>query len=697
MPLSPADYAAPSLQNAPEAAAEPAEAAAPAAPAAKPDLKKLVAFAGDHFGVDPNVLAGMIMKESSLQDDVISGQRKSSAGAVGIAQFMPDTAKKYGVDPTDTVQSVMGMAAYLRDNLQKFDGDYAKSIAAYNWGENRAALNGPDWQKSAPAETRDYVDFVQQFASAQRDRAAQKSLPADMVPSSAGAGRGTVNPALASDAPAPTSAASRDDSDPGQEAIYDPMTGLQVGSAAAPTGNWGAAGAGRGLINPGTDPVDRQNQDLNLGSGQLWRDLKGSAGQTGGLVASSGAFAGAAEYRAMRTTMSAFDAADSGALSTDAARTQNPVVRNYLYSDADGRAAMRTDVMANMQRDVGFVHGALAAKKDYEAYAASQFGDGGILNFTDIRTATGFANWAVRTGVANSTTMAATLVAATVGGVPGLALAETVMASGDINSGRADFVDHALDPKRFGSADRQADAVALQADPLKDPVTNYLARQGAAHGRADARLHRRRHAARPGRPAGPAGGPGRRGSGRPRLRQAPAQGPRKGHGRAGRHRGPDPGGQQPRQRRLLWRARPDPERRRREADSQLGRRRCGDGPDGIGRQRGPRRPAHGAPDRGAAERRRRWRHRRRRGAGAAQGRTQPRRPAHQLHRARLGQRPGRAGADRRSPYACRGGRAGRHEGHPCRRIKCTCRPICRTHSSRRRSRRRKPGGCGTWR
>gem|GEM_PF-6909317 len=94
MPLSPADYAAPSLQNAPEAAAEPAEAAAPAAPAAKPDLKKLVAFAGDHFGVDPNVLAGMLMKESSLQDDVISGQRKSSAGAVGIAQFMPDTAKE---------------------------------------------------------------------------------------------------------------------------------------------------------------------------------------------------------------------------------------------------------------------------------------------------------------------------------------------------------------------------------------------------------------------------------------------------------------------------------------------------------------------------------------------------------------------------------------------------------------------------
>lgn len=174
MQLSPSDYAAPSLEDDTEPAAEVATgrttAAAPAPAGKTPDLKKLVAFTAEHFGVDADVLAGMIMRESALRPDVISGQRKSTAGAVGIAQFMPGTAERYGIDPTDVTQSIIGMGAYLRDNLQKFNGDYDKAIAGYNWGENRKALESDAWRESAPQETREYVDFVREFAAQLKGR-----------------------------------------------------------------------------------------------------------------------------------------------------------------------------------------------------------------------------------------------------------------------------------------------------------------------------------------------------------------------------------------------------------------------------------------------------------------------------------------------------------------------------------------------
>jgi hypothetical protein len=173
MRLTPSDYAAPSLQDDTEPAAEEggqSPAATPAPAGQQPDLKKLVAFTADHFGVDADVLAGMIMRESMLRPDVLSGQRKSTAGAVGIAQFMPKTAERYGIDPTDVTQSVIGMGAYLRDNLQKFDGDYDKAVAGYNWGENRDAFKSQDWLQSAPDETRQYVEFVRDFAAALKGR-----------------------------------------------------------------------------------------------------------------------------------------------------------------------------------------------------------------------------------------------------------------------------------------------------------------------------------------------------------------------------------------------------------------------------------------------------------------------------------------------------------------------------------------------
>ena len=116
--------------------------------------------AAEAFKVDPDILKSMAHAESGFSPDVISGKRLSSTGAIGLMQFMPDTAKRYGIDPLHPEQAIFGAAKYLRDNLDKFNGDYAKAVAAYNTGENRAYFDKPDWHKSLPSETLGYVDKV---------------------------------------------------------------------------------------------------------------------------------------------------------------------------------------------------------------------------------------------------------------------------------------------------------------------------------------------------------------------------------------------------------------------------------------------------------------------------------------------------------------------------------------------------------
>lgn len=116
--------------------------------------------AGDEYGVDPDVLRAMAFAESRFRPDVISGQVKSRTGATGLMQFMPGTAERFGINPLDPVESIFGAAAYMRSNLEKFDGDYGKAVAAYNLGENRKAYDADDWKDRLPAETRGYLDTV---------------------------------------------------------------------------------------------------------------------------------------------------------------------------------------------------------------------------------------------------------------------------------------------------------------------------------------------------------------------------------------------------------------------------------------------------------------------------------------------------------------------------------------------------------
>lgn len=89
----------------------------------------------------------------------------SPAGAEGHFQFMPATAKQYGLQNPYSFQESSGAAARKYADLFKmYGGDAQKAAAAYNWGEgnvNKAiAKGGAGWLGYAPKETQDYVKSV---------------------------------------------------------------------------------------------------------------------------------------------------------------------------------------------------------------------------------------------------------------------------------------------------------------------------------------------------------------------------------------------------------------------------------------------------------------------------------------------------------------------------------------------------------
>ncbi len=125
-------------------------------PASAEPYRNTIATAGDANGVPADLLARVLWQESRFRDDIISGRTRSSAGALGIAQFMPATARQFGIDPTDPNQAIPAAARYLRQLFDRF-GSWTHALAAYNWGQGNVARRGLD---AAPKETRDYVEQI---------------------------------------------------------------------------------------------------------------------------------------------------------------------------------------------------------------------------------------------------------------------------------------------------------------------------------------------------------------------------------------------------------------------------------------------------------------------------------------------------------------------------------------------------------
>ena len=97
------------------------------------------------YGLPPGLLARLLYQESHYRTDIIRGQKRSTAGALGIAQFLPATAADLGIDPLDPVQAIAGAARYL-STLRGAFGDWKLALAAYNfgWGNVRQGRAWPD-------------------------------------------------------------------------------------------------------------------------------------------------------------------------------------------------------------------------------------------------------------------------------------------------------------------------------------------------------------------------------------------------------------------------------------------------------------------------------------------------------------------------------------------------------------------------
>ena len=117
----------------------------------------LIESASRTHGVDPNLVHAVITAESGY-----NARALSRAGAQGLMQLMPDTARRYGVQNSwDPAQNINGGVKYLKDLLQMFEGNLELAVAAYNAGENAVIRHG---RKIPPyAETVHYVPKVLGF------------------------------------------------------------------------------------------------------------------------------------------------------------------------------------------------------------------------------------------------------------------------------------------------------------------------------------------------------------------------------------------------------------------------------------------------------------------------------------------------------------------------------------------------------
>ena len=121
----------------------------------KSEINKIIKHASNIYGVSPKLITAVVRAESDFDTGATSPK-----GAKGLMQLMPETARELGVKNCyNPVENIMAGTRYLKNLLNRYDGNIKLALAAYNWGMGNVERQ----PGRLPRETRNYIARVNRF------------------------------------------------------------------------------------------------------------------------------------------------------------------------------------------------------------------------------------------------------------------------------------------------------------------------------------------------------------------------------------------------------------------------------------------------------------------------------------------------------------------------------------------------------